>query len=269
MVAPSAVYADHGVNFWSGQWTTNTGGVGFYLMSESGVENAKRETRRIELWDKLPCKSGPQFYRGGYGTGKVIACGTTTRLRGRWQGNGNRNDKGSFDITISSTDPLEFKGTAKPDGGVPFAYTGSFKQHFGGDGCCSDATPEPSSTARADAAVEWARSQLGSDAWSGRCQALVQVAYKAPSGYRTANEAASKLNVHRGPVTAAPVGALLYFKSIRGVTSKYGHVGLNLGGGKMISALSKVTITPTTAGTSWSRAYIGWATAPAAWPGRR
>ena len=262
----SAGQADHGGNLWSGQWTTNTGGVGFYLMSASGVENAKREKRHPELWDKLPCKSGPQFYRGGYGTGKVIACGTTTRLRGRWQGNANPDDRGSFDITISSTDPLEFKGTAKPDGGAPFAYTGAFKQHFGGDGCC-DSVQQAAD--REEAALEWAKSQLGSTAWSWRCQAFVQVAYRAPSGFRTANEAAAKLGLRRSPVTAAPPGSLLYFKTITGVTAKFGHVGLSLGGGKMISSLGKVAISSVTPGSKWDRAYVGWVRAPASWPGRR
>ena len=144
LLSAGSASADHGRNFWAGQWTTNTGGVAFRLMDASEIANAKQERRAPELFNKLPCKTGPQFYRGGYGSGKVIACGTRTKVSGRWLSNSKPNDKGSFTIKIIDTDPLKFSGTAKPDGGAGFPYTGTWKMHFDGDRCClAPKNPKP------------------------------------------------------------------------------------------------------------------------------
>jgi cell wall-associated NlpC family hydrolase len=127
----------------------------------------------------------------------------------------------------------------------------------------------PGASARAKAAVAWARSQLGSERWFGRCQSFVQRAYGAPGGaFRTANDAAAKLGVRKRPLTDAPIGALVYFRTIPGVTAKTGHVGIYVGGGKIISALGTVRITGAAPGSVWHRAYAGWVEAPASWPGR-
>lgn len=135
----------HGPNFWAGQWTTSTGGVAFRVLDENDIKIARTEQRHALLYDRLPCKDGPQFYRGGYtgsNRGKVIACGTSASLNGRWSSNDISTDNGSFTIAITSRHPLKFSGTATPDGGRPFKWTGSWDRHFGGDGCCDLATAE-------------------------------------------------------------------------------------------------------------------------------
>jgi GDSL-like lipase/acylhydrolase family protein len=143
----SSVHASHGRNLWSGQWTTSTGGFALRLFLPGDLAIAKQEPRRTQLWNKLPCKNGPQFYRGGYNNpddrGKIMGCGTPTRLRGRWSSNDFPNANGSFDITITSRSPLRFKGKATPDGGKPSAWSGTWKSHFGDDGCCKGGTSKP------------------------------------------------------------------------------------------------------------------------------
>ena len=121
---------------------------------------------------------------------------------------------------------------------------------------------------RARSAIAWAKSQLGEEKWAFRCQAFVQRAYGANAGFRTANDAAAKLGVRKRPLGDAPIGALVYFNGVRGVSALTGHVGIYLGDGKMISALGKVTITKITPGSVWQRNYKGWVVPPASWPGR-
>jgi cell wall-associated NlpC family hydrolase len=127
----------------------------------------------------------------------------------------------------------------------------------------------PAASARAQSAIAWAKSQLGSTKWAFRCQLFVQRAYGAPpTGFTTANDAAGKLGVRKRPLADAPIGALVYFKTIPGVTARTGHVGIYIGGGKIISALGTVKITGMAPGSVWHRSYAGWVQPPASWPGR-
>jgi hypothetical protein len=118
-----------------------------------------------------------------------------------------------------------------------------------------------------DAALEWALSQRRLTKWSWRCERFVEEAYGTRGKFDTAVEAASKLRLNRGPVADAPPGALVYFRADRANRS-YGHVGLSLGRGRMISALAKVTVTDVARSPYWRSLYAGWAEAPVAWPGR-
>jgi lysophospholipase L1-like esterase len=65
-----------------------------------------------------------------------MGCGTATQLRGRWSSNDNPKNNGSFTIKVVDRDPLRFEGTATPDGGAKFKWTGEWSRHFDGDGCC-------------------------------------------------------------------------------------------------------------------------------------
>jgi hypothetical protein len=139
----SAVPSDHGTEPWAGQWTTSTGGVAWRAFNEQDLEIAKRGKDRTELFDKLPCKDGPRFYRGGYTAGadrgKIMGCGTPTNMRGRWLSNvGGQFQNGSYEIHISSRNPLRFTGTFRQDDGVSGVYSGTWSSHFDGDGCCAD-----------------------------------------------------------------------------------------------------------------------------------
>jgi NlpC/P60 family len=116
-------------------------------------------------------------------------------------------------------------------------------------------------------ALEWARTQLGSTIWAYRCERFVEEAYGTRYIFASAWLAAQHVALHDTAVTSAPAGTLVFFgpdSANRG----YGHVGLSLGGGKMISALETVQITDIPKSRYWSSLYRGWAYAPASWPGR-
>jgi hypothetical protein len=118
-----------------------------------------------------------------------------------------------------------------------------------------------------DAALQWARSQRRLTKWAWRCQRFVEEAYGTRGKFDTAAQAASKLELNRGPVGDAPRGALVYFRG-DSANRGFGHVGLSLGRGRMISALEKVTVTDIKKSRYWKSLYAGWAEAPVAWPGR-
>lgn len=116
-------------------------------------------------------------------------------------------------------------------------------------------------------ALTWARTQLGLTEWAWRCERFVEEAYGTRDRFDTARQATATLPLHRVPIAEAPAGSLVFFaadKANRG----FGHVGLSLGHGKMISALSRVEVTDVTHSPYWRSLYLGWADAPSTWPGR-
>jgi hypothetical protein len=119
---------------------------------------------------------------------------------------------------------------------------------------------------RNSAAVAWAKSEAGNPRWNFYCELFVEEAYGTSGQFQSAAVAAKQMSLHKGSITSAPVGALVYFAP--NSVNPYGHVGLSIGGGKMISALDKVQITNVPKDRYWSSLYIGWAQAPAKWPGR-
>jgi hypothetical protein len=142
----------------------------------------------------------------------------------------------------------------------------------GSDAGCAGKGPVPPPrppAAKVDAAVGWADDQRGSRKWAGRCERFVESAYGASTGYRTANDAAQRIGLRTGSATDVPPGALIYFRpNCPGTTGKAGHVGISIGGGKMISALGQVAITDLRTSARWRSAYSGWTYPPASWPGR-
>jgi NlpC/P60 family len=116
-------------------------------------------------------------------------------------------------------------------------------------------------------ALAWARTQRNLKRWAWRCERFVEEAYGTRSKFPTAAAAASSVELHRGPITSAPRGSLVYFAADK-YNQRYGHVGLSVGGGSMISALTHVAITDVARSRYWRDLYLGWADAPATWPGR-
>jgi Putative peptidoglycan binding domain len=163
VAASLAARSDHGSELWAGQWTTSTGGVAWRVFLEGDLENAKKAKDAVELFNKLPCKNGPRFYRGGYTAGgdrgKIMGCGTATSMRGRWMSNvGGQFQNGSYTIRISSRNPLKFTGTFRQDDGVSGPYTGTWASHFDGDGCC--AKSDGGENATPSAAIKRVQSDL-------------------------------------------------------------------------------------------------------------
>lgn len=116
-------------------------------------------------------------------------------------------------------------------------------------------------------ALEWARTQLGSTIWAYRCERFVEEAYGTRYIFVSAWDAAQHLALHHAAIATAPPGALVFFGP-DSANKGYGHVGISLGGGKMISALETVQITDVPQSRYWSSLYRGWAYAPTSWPGR-
>lgn len=116
-------------------------------------------------------------------------------------------------------------------------------------------------------ALKWVLGQRGSSDWSWYCERLVEEAYGIRGAYPNAAAAYRAMGIHPGSISAAPRGALVFFRadsSNRG----FGHVGLSLGGGSMISALDTVRAVNAAGSRYWRSLYLGWADAPEAWPGR-
>ena len=116
-------------------------------------------------------------------------------------------------------------------------------------------------------ALDWARSQLKLTRWAWRCERFVEEAYGTRDRFDSARQAASTLPLHHAPIGDAPAGSLVFFAADR-TNRGLGHVGLSLGHGKMISALSRVEITDFAHSRYWQSLYLGWADAPPTWPGR-
>lgn len=124
---------------------------------------------------------------------------------------------------------------------------------------------------RGRGALEWALRQQGRRDYDFWCLKFVAHAFGAnAAGYGTAQQAANALRPRdRGlPASAAPPGALLFFHYRGRDGVNYGHVGISLGDGRMVHAVSTVRIERVDGVRHWRSTYLGWAFAPARWPGR-
>jgi hypothetical protein len=141
-----AAEATHGPNVFSGQWTTNTGGVGFRVVTSAEGASALRSQ------GGTPCPSPTVYYRGGYydpasgASGKVTGCteGSHTHLVARYVGDPATDPGAAGEFDVNFVPPNRFDGSYTADStktkanpnGSPAPYTATFKAHFPGDGCC-------------------------------------------------------------------------------------------------------------------------------------
>jgi NlpC/P60 family len=180
------------------------------------------------------------------------------------------NDAGAFEWTLASK---SFTGKWRY-GEVGTTWSGTWTARCTGGPCLQNGAARASDFSNdARAAIAWARRQLGSAAWAGRCEAFIERAYSAPQGtrYQSAFAAAKALHLHKTPITEAPPGAILFFGpsvNCPRAISAYGHAGLSIGGGKMINAQGAIVETDAATSEMWRRAYLGWAYPRASWPGR-
>lgn len=116
-------------------------------------------------------------------------------------------------------------------------------------------------TSQLDKILNWAKGQLGSTAWGGRCQAFVCNAYYAGIGeYRTSHDALSARRQWMKSGTASdlkpPAGAAVYFVGTPVNGKNYGHVALSMGDGVIIDPLHKVV--KSTLKPYMHNGYLGW-----------
>ena len=117
-------------------------------------------------------------------------------------------------------------------------------------------------------ALAWAKTQLRSTRWAWRSERFVEVAYGTSDQFPSAAAAAATLTLKdRSAPQNAPAGTLMYFAKSK-YNRKFGHVGISLGDGRMISALRTVSTTNVRRSTFWRNLYRGWTDAPTRFPGR-
>jgi len=131
---------------------------------------------------------------------------------------------------------------------------------------------------KAKCAIEWAQScppkpagyRCPTSTWGGCCLGFVEEAYGAGLWLNSACDLL-KLLRSQGQIHAdlnAPRGALVFWECWVGGGD--GHVGISLGGGQFISALSEhgCACDICTKNLPFLSGYAGWAYPPADWPGR-
>src|SRR5688500_7866886 len=125
-------------------------------------------------------------------------------------------------------------------------------------------------TTKGQKAVAWAKSMLGRQDWNNLCERFVEEAYGTRGVFPSAKDAAKQLVTHKGSASlrTAPVGALLYFSADE-TNDGFGHAGIYLGKGEMISARPD-GVTVERVDTPYNSArYVGWGPAPSKFPGRK
>ena len=145
--------------------------------------------------------------------------------------------------------------------------------YAGAAGCALP--PPPTTPTKEQRAIEWAKSQVGSTAWNGLCELMVEQAFGTRGRYGSAlanaNAKIASGQMHSGD-TNVPAGALAFFGAAN-VNGGYGHVMISIGNGQFVSngytwngRVYGARIT--TIGSVGAGPYIGWAWADSSWPGR-
>ena len=111
--------------------------------------------------------------------------------------------------------------------------------------------------ANSGAAIGWAMSRVGQAGWAGWCERFVENAFGTSGRYPSAWAAAQAMTTNAGGSMAnAPKGAIMYFRP-HPSNGGFGHVGISLGNGQMISATNNG---PEVTGINnyWQGLYHGW-----------
>jgi hypothetical protein len=128
-----------------------------------------------------------------------------------------------------------------------------------------DSLPTIESTTRGQRAILWYRAHLGSMAYEHFCELAAELSFgtrgRFPSAIANWNWQVAHGYAHRG-VRHAPLGALVFWR-----TSVFGHVAVADGYGGEWSTSVNNRIGHASS-TYYFNNYLGWAYAPASWPGR-
>ena len=109
--------------------------------------------------------------------------------------------------------------------------------------------------AKAEAAIAWFDSRIGSGAYEGLCETAVELAYKTLNQYPSARTDWLAQPVKHFDWQNAPRGALVFY-----ATSSDGHVAISLGRGQVISTSisHRIGVAP----VGFLQNPLGWAPAP-------
>jgi hypothetical protein len=146
LVFAAPAEATHGSNVFSGNWTTNIGGVGFSVISEPEGAPA------LQSLGGQPCGAPTVYYYGRYfdanNNGNIVACTrSAVRLTGRYISDGSSRPQGDGAIDLTYSAPNQFSGFYTGEeffGDQEFTYTGTFQSHANDDGCCPGSETPPS-----------------------------------------------------------------------------------------------------------------------------
>lgn len=118
-----------------------------------------------------------------------------------------------------------------------------------------------------EGAIGWATAKLGSPDYNGWCLKFVRQAFNGVSSAHDAYSFFLKLgkpNLGAAPGNA-PRGSLVFYDR-HSSNQQNGHIGIALGGSKMLSALATVRVT--TLNYDNRVAFLGWSYPPSDWLGR-
>ena len=116
-------------------------------------------------------------------------------------------------------------------------------------------------------AAAWALNQIGRQDYYNLCQRFIENAYGTQSQFGSAAAAGNALNLKTDPYEA-DVGDLVFFRPDPS-NGNAGHVGINIGGGQMVSSTNKgVTVDNFLTNPYWKNLLVGLGDPPEQWQGR-
>lgn len=116
-------------------------------------------------------------------------------------------------------------------------------------------------------AAAWALNQLGSRDYYNLCQRFIENAYGTSGQYRSAAAASGALNWGTD-FDQADVGDLVFFRPDQS-NGNYGHVGIYLGNGEMVSATNGgITRDNIQTNPYWRNLFVGFGDPPDQWKGQ-
>jgi len=116
-------------------------------------------------------------------------------------------------------------------------------------------------------AAAWALNQIGSQDYYNLCERFIENAYGTSGRYGSAAAAGNALDWGTDP-SQADVGDLVFFKPDPS-NGGYGHVGIYLGNGEMVSATNKgITRDNFLTSPYWKNLFVGFGDPPEQWQGQ-
>lgn len=136
----------------------------------------------------------------------------------------------------------------------------------------------PTDVNKAALAAAWATSNISAQDWNWLCQRFVENAYGTSGQFFSAQAAGNALITHpylgipeaqnKDPLEGAEVGDLVFFAADE-TNRGFGHVGIYVGNGEMVSATAGgVKKDHIFNSPYWANRFRGWGDAPDAWKGR-